>query len=200
MKVRFILKPDRGTVVAFEPTATQYRLEAGEEMVVVWHGGREDGTIELVGNDVVVHAPSEGYTRAWNGRGQEVFVGLESDEDSVVQPSVASTSGEVAVRPLSAYPDLSTGPRMEAGGVGLRFILKADRGAVVVFEPSAAEHFMEAAEELAVVWHGGREDGTIELVGNDVVVHAPSEGYTRAWNAKGQELYVSLESGENSVI
>ncbi|MFB7288673.1 hypothetical protein [Actinacidiphila glaucinigra] len=77
----------------------------------------------------------------------------------------------------------------------MRFLIKADRRMVVVFEPTAAEYVMEPGKNIAVEWLGDSEDGMVSFEAEDFVVHAPSGGYSKAWDSEGIEIYIGPESG-----
>ncbi|MFD5148163.1 hypothetical protein [Streptomyces sp. NPDC058401] len=77
----------------------------------------------------------------------------------------------------------------------MRFRLGTDKTVTVVFEPSAAEHTLEAGESIIIEWFDGiRDDGFVRLDADCLVVDAPSHGYTRAWEENGEEIYVGSDS------
>lgn len=47
-------------------------------------------------------------------------------------------------------------------------------------------------------WFGGREGGMVSMEAKSFVVSAPSSGYTRAWDADGEEIYIGSESGPDA--
>ncbi|MGW0708650.1 hypothetical protein ACWD4G_22310 [Streptomyces sp. NPDC002643] len=80
--MRFVIRADREVVLAFEPTAAEYALEPGRPVVVEWFGQGDDGMVSLESGDLVVAAPSGGYTRAWDSDGAEIYIGPESGPDA----------------------------------------------------------------------------------------------------------------------
>ncbi|GLZ76711.1 hypothetical protein Afil01_15180 [Actinorhabdospora filicis] len=80
--MRFKVCSDRATVVVFEPTADEHRLDAGATITIEWPAGGDDGLVSVVGDMLVVWAPSGGYTRAWRSDGTEIYVGPESGPDA----------------------------------------------------------------------------------------------------------------------
>ena len=74
----FRLETDREVVVAFEPTAAEFTLDAGAAITVRWHGPAEDGVVAYEVGQLVVHAPTGGYTRVWDQAGVEIYIGPES--------------------------------------------------------------------------------------------------------------------------
>ena len=73
------LESDREVLVAFEPTAAQFKLHAGARITLQWDGSAEDGIVALDSGHLVVHAPTGGFTRAWDdAAGTEIYVGPES--------------------------------------------------------------------------------------------------------------------------
>ncbi|PKV83323.1 hypothetical protein [Streptomyces sp. TLI_146] len=80
--MRFIIRADRDITVAFEPTAAEYALAPGRQIVVEWPEGGDDGMVSMEADDFVVTAPTGGYTRAWDAEGVEIYVGPESGPDA----------------------------------------------------------------------------------------------------------------------
>ncbi|GCD41241.1 hypothetical protein GKJPGBOP_00894 [Streptomyces paromomycinus] len=80
--MRFVIRTDRPVVVAFEPTAAEYFLEPGEDIVVEWFGEGGDGMVSLESANFVVSAPSGGYSRAWDSNGVEIYIGPESGPEA----------------------------------------------------------------------------------------------------------------------
>jgi hypothetical protein len=69
-------------LVAFEPTAAEFNLPAGDAITVRWQGSAEDGIVGFEAGQLVVHAPTGGYTRAWDAAGAEIYIGPESGPDA----------------------------------------------------------------------------------------------------------------------
>ncbi|WP_239084369.1 hypothetical protein [Streptomyces sp. SID10692] len=65
----------------------------------------------------------------------------------------------------------------------------------VVFEPTAEEVSLRPGETLTVEWSAEKSDGMVSLERGDLVVSAPSGGYTRVWASDGTEIYVGPDSG-----
>jgi hypothetical protein len=80
-------------------------------------------------------------------------------------------------------------------GEKMRFFITADREAVVVFEPTAAEFTLGAGDEIAVSWYSTHGDGIVALDAGEIVIHAPTGGFTRAWESSGREIHIGPESG-----
>jgi hypothetical protein len=80
----------------------------------------------------------------------------------------------------------------------MRFAIRADRNITVAFEPTAAECMLESGRTIIVEWFGGGEDGMVSMEAENFVVSAPSGGYTRAWDAEGEEIYIGPESGPDA--
>lgn len=80
--MRFVIRTDRRIVVAFEPTAAEYALEPGRSIVVEWPEGGDDGMVFLEAENLVVAAPSGGYSKAWDSDGVEIYVGPESGPEA----------------------------------------------------------------------------------------------------------------------
>ncbi|WP_234899753.1 hypothetical protein [Streptomyces filamentosus] len=77
-------------------------------------------------------------------------------------------------------------------------MIHADRQVVVAFEPTAAEFSLLENEMITVEWFAESEDGMVSMEGDNLVVSAPSGGYTRAWRRDGTEIYVGPESGSEA--
>ncbi|MFD9950070.1 hypothetical protein ACFWYW_56110 [Nonomuraea sp. NPDC059023] len=80
--MKFHIKTDKKITVAFEPTAAEYELNAGEKILVEWFEGGDDGQVSLESDEFVIWAPGGGYTRAWNSNGVEIYIGPESGPES----------------------------------------------------------------------------------------------------------------------
>jgi hypothetical protein len=80
--MRFKLKSEAEIVVAFEPTAAEYRLQPGESIVVEWPGDGTDGLVSLESGQLVVWAPTGTYNRAWRSNDEEVYIGPESGAEA----------------------------------------------------------------------------------------------------------------------
>lgn len=77
----------------------------------------------------------------------------------------------------------------------MRFAIRADRHITVAFEPTAAECVLEPGRGITVEWFEGSEDGMVSIEAENLVVSAPSGGYSRAWDADNVEIYIGPESG-----
>lgn len=64
--------------IIFEPTAAEYELRKGKHIRVYWIGN-EEGIIRVKASIFEVWAPSDGYTRAWEEDGAEIYIGPESE-------------------------------------------------------------------------------------------------------------------------
>ncbi|MFF9147177.1 hypothetical protein ACF1BN_20175 [Streptomyces sp. NPDC014861] len=80
--MRFLIEADRQMTVVFEPTAEEFRLSAGETIVVEWFAESEDGMVSMEAGMFIVSAPRGGYTRAWRGDGTEIYIGPESGSEA----------------------------------------------------------------------------------------------------------------------
>ncbi|MYW78626.1 hypothetical protein F610DRAFT_05303 [Streptomyces sp. LaPpAH-199] len=80
----------------------------------------------------------------------------------------------------------------------MRFLVRADRDMTVVFEPTAEEVSLRPGETLTVEWFAEKSDGMVSLERGDLVVSAPSGGYTRVWASDGTEIYVGPDSGSEA--
>lgn len=76
------IRADREMLVAFEPTAAEYRMESGKEICVEWIDGSDDEFVSLEGNSLVIWARSGGHVRAWEIGGAEIYIGPESGPKS----------------------------------------------------------------------------------------------------------------------
>ncbi|WP_436532895.1 hypothetical protein [Actinoplanes sp. HUAS TT8] len=82
--MRFTITSDVAITVAFEPTAAIYPLRAGEEIIVEWTDGADDGAVTLEAGDMVVHTPSGGSRmRAWRSDGSEIHIGPDSGPEAM---------------------------------------------------------------------------------------------------------------------
>lgn len=77
--MRFLIRSDKATIVAFEPTAERFLLEPNVNITVEWFGSGDDGMVAIEGEYLVVHAPRFSYTRAWDAEGNEIYIGPQSD-------------------------------------------------------------------------------------------------------------------------
>ncbi|MDX2920498.1 hypothetical protein PV702_02135 [Streptomyces sp. FL06-04B] len=66
----------------FEPTAEEVPLKPDETLTVEWFAEKTDGMVSLDEGDLVVSAPSGGYTRVWGSGGAEIYVGPDSRSDA----------------------------------------------------------------------------------------------------------------------
>lgn len=79
LDMRFLIRSDKATIVAFEPTAERFLLEPNVNITVEWFGSGDDGMVAIEGEYLVVHAPRFSYTRAWDAEGNEIYIGPQSD-------------------------------------------------------------------------------------------------------------------------
>jgi hypothetical protein len=81
--MKFVVASDRPITITVEPYVSRlYELRPDDEVMVEWEGAREDGRVELAGQQLVLHVPTVGTLRAWNARGTEIWFGPEAGPDA----------------------------------------------------------------------------------------------------------------------
>lgn len=75
----FKVAVDRDTPIVFEPTGADYELRKGRSIRILWVGDGDEGIIRIQSGVMEIWAPSDGYTRAWEENGAEVYIGPESE-------------------------------------------------------------------------------------------------------------------------
>jgi hypothetical protein len=86
-------------VIASSPAV---RTAPRRRRTVEWHGAREDGRVELAGQELVLHVPTAGTLRAWSAQGTEIWFGPVRPLASSARPMPQRVRDSADVR---AEPD-----------------------------------------------------------------------------------------------